>query len=194
MENISSIAALCGVLGLLLWGLYLRRVKLTTKTMCVISVMLALSAVLHMIRLYHFPQGGSVTLGSMVPLLLVSYRYGAGVGALAGFMYGIINLLQDPFIMHPVQVLFDYPLPFMAMGLAGLLKDRAILGAAAAFLGRFCCHFVSGVAFFAAYAPPDMSPVWYSIVVNSALIVPECAICCIILHFLPIKRLKAAMG
>ena len=114
--------ALIGLLILILVGLYFRRIQLTTRSLVNISLMLAITVVLHQIKLFHMPQGGSVTAGSMVPLLLIAYRYGLGIGVLTGFLYGMINLLLNPFIVHPVQVLFDYPLPYMAMGLAGLWK------------------------------------------------------------------------
>ena len=109
--------ALIGLLILILVGLYFRRIQLTTRSLVNISLMLAITVVLHQIKLFHMPQGGSVTAGSMVPLLLIAYRYGLGIGVLTGFLYSMINLLLNPFIVHPVQVLFDYPLPYMAMGL-----------------------------------------------------------------------------
>lgn len=108
---------LTGLISLLLRsGRHLTISELTTTAM-----LIALAAVLGYFRIFHMPQGGSVTLGSMLPLLMIAWRFGAGAGALAGFIYGLISLLEDPFIVQPVQVLFDYPLPFMAMGLAGLL-------------------------------------------------------------------------
>ena len=145
------------------------------------------------LRLYHFPQGGAVTLGGMIPLLLISFRYGAGVGALTGFVFGFMNLIQDPFILHPVQVLFDYPLPFMAMGLAGIFPRKIFLSVLLAFAGRFICHFISGVVFFASYAPDGMSPVIYSLTANATYLVPELIITCLILKFLPVQRLLDAM-
>lgn len=183
-----------GTFVLILGGLYTKHIKMSTRTLIDIALMLALTIVLHQIRLFHMPQGGSVTLGAMVPLLLLSYRYGPGIGALAGFLYGLINIIQDPFIVHPVQVLFDYPLPYMAMGLAGLWREHIYRGTALAFLSRFCCHLISGVVFFASYAPAGMSPFVYSFVFNASYLIPEFLICCIILRLLPIKRLLAAMG
>lgn len=129
--------AMLGTLVLILGGLYTRHIRLTTRTIIDIALMLALTIVLHQIRIFHMPQGGSVTLGAMVPLILLSYRYGPGIGALAGFLYGLVNIIQDPFIVHPVQVLFDYPLPYMAMGLAGLWSGHLYRGTALAFLARF---------------------------------------------------------
>lgn len=193
LQSPSSSFALLGIFLLIIFVLYLRRVRLSTSMLINISLMLALTIILHQLRLYHFPQGGSVTLGAMVPLLIISFRYGAGVGALAGFVFGLINMIQDPFILHPIQVLFDYPLPYMAMGLAGFFPQKIILSAVAAFVGRFACHFISGVVFFASYAPEGMAPFVYSLMVNASLMVPEAIICCVILQVLPIRRLLAVM-
>ena len=185
--------AILGLLLLIGAGLYLRRVKLTTHKIIYIALMLALTIILHQLRLFHLPQGGAVTLGAMLPLILLSWRYGPGIGALSGFLYGMINLLQDPFILHPVQVLFDYPLPFMAMGLAGIFPQKIYLSTALAFTGRFLCHFISGIVFFGSYAPEGMSPVIYSLTLNGSFLLIEFLICCIILKFLPVQRLLAAM-
>ena len=68
--------------------------------------------------------------------------------------------------MHPVQVLFDYPLPFMALGLAGFLKDKKWSGTSIAASIRFTCHFISGVVFFDSFAPDGISPVIYSLLIN----------------------------
>ncbi len=193
-EHLSSAFALLGVLLMIVLGLYLRHVRMTTRTLLVAALMLALMFLLYQLRIYHFPQGGAVTLGAMVPLLLLSYRYGPGVGALAGFLYGLLHMMQDPFILHPIQVLFDYPLPFVAIGLAGALPNHLVVSTALAFLGKFLCHFVSGLVFFSSYAPEGMSPVLYSLTVNASLMIPECLICCLILKLLPVRRLLSAMG
>ena len=158
-----------------------------------ISLMLALAVILNYLRIYHLPQGGAVTLGGLVPLLIISFRYGAGVGTLAGFVFGLITIIQDPFILHPIQVLFDYPLPYMMVGLAGLFPKKFILSTILAFAGKFICHFISGVVFFASYAPEGISPIIYSLTTNASYIVPETIICCLILKFLPVQRLLDAM-
>lgn len=193
LQSPTSLIALIGVLILILFALYSRKIKFSTRMLINISLMLAFSIVLHYLRIYHFPQGGAVTFGAMIPLILVSLRYGAGVGALAGFIFGLINILQDPFILHPIQVLFDYPLPFMAMGLAGIFPEKIILSTILAFAGRFICHFISGVIFFASYAPEGMSPIIYSLTANATYLIPETLICLVILKILPVKRLLDAM-
>ena len=194
VSNPSSIFAMTGLFALTGGCLYMRKVRLTTHMLVYIALMLALTLLLHQLMLFHFPQGGAVTLGSMIPLMLISHRFGASAGAMVGFLYGFINLLLDPFILHPVQVLFDYPLPFMAIGsLAGLVKN-IYLGTLLAFGGRFLCHFISGLVFFSSYAPEGTSPLIYSLTVNGSLIGAECAICLLILSLLPMKRLLESMG
>ena len=189
----TSLFTLLAVLILIFGYLQMRRIRFTTNMLINVALMLALTIVLHQLRLFHMPQGGSVTLGAMVPLLFLTYRYGAGIGCLAGFVYGMINLMQDAFIVHPLQVLFDYPLPYMALAIAAAVPWRIYLGAALAFAARFLCHYVSGVVFFASYAPPDMSPYLYALVFNATYLVPEAIICLLLLRVLPVPRLLAAM-
>jgi thiamine transporter len=189
MEYPASVAALAGLGALILAFLHIRKIQLNTQLIAHIGLALALTVILQTFRLYHMPQGGSVTLGAMVPLLFIAFRYGPIVGYLTGFVYGLINLIQDPYILHPVQVLFDYPLPYMALGLAGYFKDRLLVGTIVGIFGRFICHFVSGVIFFASYAPPGVSPYWYSLVFNATYLMPELGICLIIMRILPVKRL-----
>ena len=193
MEEILSRPAVClallGVLVMIVGLMSVRRDKMSTAVLVQTSLLLALAVVLEQLRIFQMPQGGSITVGSMVPLLLIGYRFGVGTGMLAGFVYGMINMFQDPFILHPVQVLFDYPLPFMAMGLAGLSRQYLYLGTGLAFFARFCCHFISGVVFFGSYAPEGMSPVWYSLVANATYLMPEMLICCVILKVLPVKKI-----
>ncbi|MDQ0202439.1 energy-coupled thiamine transporter ThiT [Pectinatus haikarae] len=184
---------LAGILIIIFVFFYLKQIKLTTKILTNMGLMIALTVILNMLRIYHMPQGGSVTLGGMVPLLLLSYSYGPAVGALAGFVYGLVNLVQDPFILHPVQVLFDYPLPYMAVSIAGCFQRNILMGAVVGIFGRFICHFISGAVFFGSYAPEGISPYWYSLVFNASYLIPDLLICLIILHMLPIKVLVRQM-
>ena len=189
----TSLLTLLAVLIFILGYLQMRRMHFTTSMLINVALMLALTIVLHQLRIFHMPQGGSVTLGAMVPLLFLTYRYGAGIGCLAGFLYGMINLMQDAFILHPVQVLFDYPLPYMALAVAATVPGRYYTGAALAFAARFLCHYISGIVFFGSYAPPEMSPYLYSLVFNATYLVPEAVICLLLLRVLPVPRLLAAM-
>ncbi|WP_238900311.1 energy-coupled thiamine transporter ThiT [Clostridium sp. YIM B02500] len=184
-----SIITLLGCILLLIALAKAKKIKFTPELIARIGIALALATILKMLRLYHFPQGGSITLGSMIPVLLIAFIYGPEVGCLTGFLYGVITLILDPYILHPVQVLFDYPLPFTALGLAGFFKQRRLVGVSIAILVRFLCHIISGIVFFGSFAPEGMSPLVYSLLVNGPMIGIEGIICLVILAVLPIERI-----
>lgn len=190
IQNPSSIMALVGVLIIIAVLIRAKKIKLDARTISIIGVALALSMVLKFFRIYRLPQGGSITAGSMVPILLVALFYGPEIGLLTGFLFGILTLSLDPYILHPVQVLFDYPLPFMALGLAGFFPNKKILGPFVGIFGRFICHFISGLVFFGSYAPEGMSPFVYSLVVNGLFVAVEGGVCIAIISLLPLKNLR----
>jgi thiamine transporter len=158
--------------------------KNQTKILAEMVVSVALAYVLNMIVLFRMPQGGSVTAVSMVPLLWLALRRGAKIGVLGGVVFGLVDVFPEPFIVHPVQFLLDYPIAFGALGLAGLLGSRPILGVILGIVGRFACHFVSGVVFFATYAPEGMNPVLYSAIYNGSYLVIELVFSTIVMYVL----------
>lgn len=144
------------------------------------GIVIALSLILSFIKLGKMPQGGSITLASMFPIILYSIRWGAPRGMVIGGLYGVVSLLIDPQIYYPVQVILDYPLPFAFIGLSGLsfskdVKDiKGYLPAVIlAHLLRTIAHVLSGVIFFADYAPEGMNPWIYSITYNLSYMLPE---------------------
>lgn len=152
-----------------------------------IAVMIALSTVLSQIKVFSMPQGGTITAGSMVPILLVGLRHGTKWGVTAGVLTGILNLIIDPAVVHPIQALLDYPVAFGMLGLAGLASGRSVLAGAAlgslALFGRFVAHVLSGVVFFAEYAGDQN--VWiYSSVYNGSYMLPEMIISAVLLAML----------
>ncbi len=160
---------------------------MTTKKLTLSANLIALSAILSYIKLYQFPQGGSITLCAMLPILIISWKFGAKIAMLSGAVFGFIMLLIDPYILHPAQVLLDYPLPFMTFGaIAAIIKNR-YLSIVAAFLGRFICHFASGVFFFSSFAPEGMSPVIYSIIANATYLLPEMLLTIIVVKIIAYK-------
>jgi thiamine transporter len=139
------------------------------------ALAVALAFVLGLIKVWKMPFGGSISL-EMVPLILLALRQGPWVGIVAGAAYGLLDLAIEPFALHPVQVIFDYPLAFGVLGLAGLFQPTvrgAILGTVVAVSARYLCHFVSGVVFFASYAPEGWNPSLYSAAYNAAYLVPS---------------------
>ncbi|QGU94671.1 energy-coupled thiamine transporter ThiT [Clostridium bovifaecis] len=194
LKSPTSIIALVGMLLIIAVLMRSRKIRLNPRTISIIGVSLGLATVLKLFRIYHLPQGGSITAGSMVPILLIAFFYGPEIGFLTGFLYGLITLSLDPYILHPVQVLFDYPLPFIALGLAGYFPNKKILGSFVAIFGRFICHFISGWVFFGSFAPKGMSPIIYSLTLNGLFILIEGGVCIAIMSLLPVKTLKSILN
>ena len=179
-----------------------KRTVWTTKMLSVGAICMALSMVLSMIRLYRMPQGGSITPASMLPLILFAFLYGPGPGFTLGALYGVLQALVDAWFASWVQFLLDYPLAYAMMGIAGFfrvqnhqdpqLMMKLSLGIVIASVARGVMHLLSGVIFFADYAPAGVSPWVYSLGYNASYILPEIVIC-IVLAALMGRRLVKEM-
>lgn len=165
--------------------------KSTTKKLTYGSICIALSFVLSYIRFFKMPQGGSITAGSMIPLMLFAYWFGPADGVIAGMVYGLLQFIQDPFIVHPLQVVLDYPLAFGALGLAGLSKKNFSLSLAIGTIFRFFFSFLSGALFFVEYAKQaGEAPVVYSLGYNSVILID--GLICIAISLIP--QFKSAIN
>jgi thiamine transporter len=164
-------------------------VKIETRVITEVIAAVALSGVLHLITLYQLPEGGRITAAAMVPVLFVAVRRGPRIGILAGLALGLVVLVEEPFIYHPVQVLLDYPMAYGALGLAGFFRKLPVAGVVVGIAGRFVCHFTSGLVFFATYAPAGMSPALYSAVYNASYLVPELIVSAIVMFVLQRRRI-----
>ncbi len=163
------------------------------------GIMIGLALVLSMIKVFKMPQGGSVTAGSMIPIMLFAMRWGTGNGLVVATLYGLLQFMVDPFMVSPIQFLLDYPLAFGALGLAGLAKDHMdhpntrmkwVLGTSIlAMSGRAIFHVLSGVVFFSEYAG-TMNPWIYAIQYNGTYMAAELVISVILLNLIwnPINR------
>ena len=156
----------------------------TVKSLVLCSILVALAAVLGMIKLLHLPYGGSITLLSMLVGTLCGYYCGLAKGLTAGLALGLLNLVLGGYIVHPVQLVLDYFLAFSALGLSGIThkwKNGLISGYVLGVTGRFICSFLSGYIFFAEYAPEGMNPFVYSFIYNFICFGVEAIITVIIL-------------
>ncbi|NPV70111.1 MAG: energy-coupled thiamine transporter ThiT [Firmicutes bacterium] len=162
--------------------------RVNTRVLVEAGVMIALASVLSMIKVYHAPQGGSVTAGSMVPVLVLALRWGPRAGILTGIAYGFVQQLIEPFVVHPVQAILDYPVAFGVLGLTGFFRQSPALGCLVGILGRFVAHVVSGLVFFASYTPAGSIPLVYSLVYNGSYLVPEVLISAVVIYFLSTSR------
>ncbi|MDO4748840.1 MAG: energy-coupled thiamine transporter ThiT, partial [Eubacteriales bacterium] len=129
------------------------------------GVLIGLATILSIIKVFSWPFGGSVTLFSMVPILVLSYMYGVRWGMLCGAVYGVLQMLLGATMSSAfagldwwaviLMALLDYIIAYMVVGLSGMFK-KAIknpaasiaLGSVVAILLRLICHFVSGWIFY----------------------------------------------
>lgn len=156
-----------------------------------IAVMAAFAWVLGLYRVGKMPQGGSVSL-KMLPIYICALRWGAGPGMVSGVLLGLLSLM-DATIVHPAQMLLDYPLAFAAIGVAGFFQDKPLVGMVAGGLARWFMHVVSGIIFFASYTPEGSTVVAYSMGYNITYILPE-VILAVLIAPLVLRRLDADMA
>ena len=159
--------------GVLLSG---KKQKTNTKTMVVSALLVGLSIVLTRITIYSLPQGGSVSLFGMLPIVICAYFFGTRRAVMC---VGMIDLIFKPYVIHPIQLLLDYPLAFGAIGFAGLIfmakKDGLIPAYLFGVLCRYICAVISGVVFFGAYAPEGFSALTWSLWYNVLYLAIEAA-------------------
>ncbi|NLZ24929.1 MAG: energy-coupled thiamine transporter ThiT [Clostridiales bacterium] len=141
------------------------------------AICITISFALSYIRFFELPLGGSVTFASLVPLMVYSYMFGVRKGVLAGFVYGLLQFIQAPWFVHPVQFLLDYPIAFMAIGLSGLIKETGAIKkypaaqfAIGGLIGvtlRYLSHVISGIFVWGSGDPENYGAVAWSFLYNS---------------------------
>lgn len=160
---------------------------------------IALAVILSMLKLSGLPNGGSVTLFSMLVISMAGYWYGPAAGITAAAAYGILQFLQEPYVVHPAQVLLDYPLAFGALGISGFFskkKNGLILGYLAGVVGRFFFHQVSGLIFYTEYVGSfagNAGAVWTSTLYNLSYLLPEALLTLLLLTLPPVRHMLAAV-
>ena len=180
-----------------------KNTNLSTLTEC--AVMLALSFALSYAKLFEMPMGGSVTVASMLPIMLISVKYGVKVGLSTSFVYSLTQLMQafasanvfpycETGTTLAVCILFDYVVPFTVLGLAGIflkvkvfknVEMNVYCGIVGAVVLRFICHFITGVAIWGQWAPEGMGKFLYSFLYNAGFLSVDFLICivCAVLIF-----------
>ena len=165
--------------------------KLTIKQLAFCAMCLALATVLSEIKIFDMPTGGSITLLSMFVIALPGILFGLVPGIVTAVAYGILQLIIDPYVLYPMQLVVDYILAFGALGLSGLFygkKGAVIKGYIAAVIGRYIFSVISGWIFFGAYAWEGWNPIPYSLAYNAAYIFAEAALTVIILAIPPVNK------
>lgn len=164
--------------------------KMPTKQLVFCAIAMALALVTSYLEVYSFPFGGSVTLFSMLFVCLIGYLYGPKTGIIVAVAYGLLQFTIKPYIYHPIQILFDYPLAFGALGLSGFFyksKNGLVKGYLLGITGRWIFSTLSGYIFFGAYAWEGWNPLPYAMVYNGAYIYAE-GIVTIAILLLPVVK------
>lgn len=160
--------------------------KVNVKKLTMSAVLIALSAALSMVKVFEMPLGGSVTLLSMLPVCMLSIMYGCKWGLFCSFVYSLTQLAMGigsvlSWGLTPQalvgSIVFDYLAAFTVLGLAGMFRRHGVPGyiggISLALLLRAVSHVISGVIFFASWAPEGWNPFVYSLAYNGAYMVPE---------------------
>ena len=171
-----------------------------TQRLVLSAMLIAIAAVLSLIKVVDLPYGGSVTPGSMLPLVIIAYRFGTPWGLLCGFVYGIIQLLlgMDNFsyVSGAASVialaLLDYLLAFTGLGLSGLFRRKDSSNQPGAFISgilvvsliRYLCHVISGATVWAGLSIPTNAALAYSFGYNATYMVPETIVTMIVAYYL----------
>ncbi len=163
-----------------------------SRSMSFAAMCVAMSFALSYIKFFEMPMGGSITFASMLPVMLYSFMFGSRKGVIAGLVYGILQAVQDPWLLHPAQFLLDYGVAFAAVGLTGCIRGFKLfkgnirlqftLGALTGGVLRFISHFFSGAfafgSFGAGYAEDYgiaalNNPYLYSLIYQCMYVIPE---------------------
>lgn len=165
--SVLGVALTLAVIGLI--GFLANGKKFDAKRLAYAGLCVASSFTLAVIKFSPIQYGGSITLASFVPILIYAYVYGVGDGLLVGLIHGLLNFIEDPYILTPATFIFDYLLAFVSVGVMGFFgkmqrKEKGclplVLGCIAVFTLRFCSHLLSGMIFFAQDAVWVEFPSW----------------------------------
>lgn len=173
---------------------------LRIRALCEGAIMVALAQALSYLKLYELPNGGSLT-PAMFPILFFAVRWGLGKGLLAGFVFGLLQLIFDGAYAWGWQsMLLDYLVAFTPLGLAGLFRGKSwgifpgtVLGCAA----RFVVHYISGITIYRIVAPTEVpgfgtfdNASLYSLVYNGVYMLPNMLLALLIagILYVPLKK------
>lgn len=174
------------------------KTKFSTKQLVFCAMAIAIATVIStVLKLPSLPFGGSVTLFSMLVICLVGYWYGPTVGLIAAVAYGVIQFITGPYVVHPIQVILDYPLAFGALGLSGFFsnkKNGLLIGYVAGVFGRFVMHQISGFIFYTEYVGDlhgNLLAILSSTIYNLSYLLPEMIVTIILLAIPAVSKALA---
>ena len=168
-----------------------------TNQLVFCAMAIALAVVTSYVKIFSLPWGGSVTLCSMLFIVLVANWYGVQTGILVGLTYGILQFIQEPYVLSFFQVCCDYILAFAALGVAGFFAksfNGLLKGYIAAVLARGAFHALGGYLYWMSYMPenfPQTLKSVYPIVYNYSYLLAEGVLTVLVIS---IPAVKKALG
>lgn len=136
------------------------------------ALLVAIGLVLSGFTVFKAPMGGSITLGSTIPICIVGLRWGVGVGFLAGVNFGLLSFLTSGLFLGPGPFFMDYIFAHGSLGLCGFFRFKPFLGIIVAQVCRFVFHVISGMIFFSAGKTLE-SALTFSLQYNAFFLVPD---------------------
>ena len=187
----------------------MNNVSSTTKKLTNSAIMIALSLVLSFCAIFKAPNGGDVTIGSMVPIMIIAFMYSTKWGIFTSLVYTVLNMIFKGVVTtlpteglgsYAMMIILDYVLAFGVFGLAGFFwrlmgekKWAMTVSAVIVTFLRFVCHFASGIILWGSSAP-EGQPVWlYSITYNGGYMLPEILINAVIVAILSVWAIPYVM-
>ncbi len=172
------------------------------KSAAYAGVTLALSFALSYVRLFRMPDGGSVTLASMLPLMIYSYVFGVRKGTYVCVAYGVLQFFQSPVPLHPMQIALDYPIAYSSIGLVGIAKKfkflkgkvaaEIVVGIFIAGIFRYAAHVASG--YFVYYNPSsEFGALGYSLIYNIIVIIDVAIDAAVAAALVSSKRIRSTI-
>ena len=175
-----------------------RGLRLDARALCTGAVFTAATLVLAAIMI-PLPTGAMITLGSMLPLMVLALIYDYRLAMVSGWLAGILAMLLLPAWqpVHWAQIFVEQLVCFSCLGYAGIFgRDRRwkiALGGALALALKFTGHVLSGVVFFSDNAWSGWGAWAYSLTYHLTSKIPEGILTIIILMLLPLNTMAAAV-
>lgn len=189
------------LVSLTLLSFYLIDIKnnrIDTKKIVMVGMTCAISYILYMIPFIKYPQGGGITLLSMMPVMILSILCGRQSGLTAGLIFGLLKVFDGAMILNPAQFLLDFIFATMALGLAGTFgnnkKYKVVYGCILAIVVSVSISVLSGVVYFGQFAPPGMNLLVYSLLYNVSSAGVEGLVVTIVIGILPLNRLNRVVN
>ena len=195
---VSASVVVIVILFLIAFTIGSKKAVFSTKKITAIALAIALTTTLSFLK-FSLPFGGSITVFSLVPIIIVSYYFGFYYGLFTGFITGLLQFVTSPYILTPLTFFLDYIFAFSAVCFASVFKKliknptlNVSLGAVAFYVVRYVMHVLSGIVYFNAgwvtEGFPANSALVYSICYNAVYVFPDMLIA--LLFIIPFSTRK----